>query len=81
MNAKIAKLDEQYNEKFLRENDKSSNIFADISIFVNGYTNPSADQLKCLMSEHGGIYHHYFRSNKTKFIIASNLPDTKVLFV
>lgn len=79
MNAKMTKLDDQFIDKALNEENKVSDIFKGISIFVNGYTKPSADQLKCLMSEHGGIYHHYFRPQKTSFIIASNLPDTKVL--
>lgn len=30
------------------------------------------------MMKYGGIYHHYYRTNKTTHIIATNLPDTKV---
>lgn len=78
MNAKIAKLEEQFQEQAANESIKKSNIFAGISIFVNGYTKPSATELKVLMAEHGGVYHHYFSTSRTKFIIASNLPDTKV---
>lgn len=75
MQAKITKLEEQFSSKVSREN-QISNLFNGISIYVNGYTKPSADELKLLMSKHGGIYHTYQRSND--FIIASNLPDTKV---
>ncbi|XP_034105706.1 DNA repair protein Rev1 [Drosophila albomicans] len=73
--AKKSKLEEQ----FAAASDpfRKSNIFDGISIFVNGRTNPSADELKRIMMVHGGIFHHYERSH-TNFIIASNLPDVKV---
>ncbi|XP_001352803.3 DNA repair protein REV1 isoform X1 [Drosophila pseudoobscura] len=73
--AKKSKLEEQ----FAAASDpfRKSNLFQGISIFVNGLTNPSANELKQIMMVHGGIYHHYERPH-TKFIIASNLPDVKV---
>ncbi|XP_030372544.1 DNA repair protein REV1 [Scaptodrosophila lebanonensis] len=73
--AKKSKLEEQ----FAAASDpfRKSNLFAGISIFVNGLTNPSADELKRIMMVHGGTYHHYERPHTT-FIIASNLPDVKV---
>ncbi|CAK1543218.1 unnamed protein product [Leptosia nina] len=75
MQAKIQKLEEQFSSNLSKEN-QISNIFKGVSIFVNGYTTPSADELKELMLKHGGIYHTYQRSED--FVIASNLPDTKV---
>lgn len=77
MEAKKSKLLQQYSVQ-ANNKIKESNIFNGISIFVNGYTKPSADELKHLMSLHGGIYHHYHIPSKTTYIIASNLPDTKV---
>lgn len=74
MQAKIAKLEEQY--ILSTEKEVLSNIFNGVSIYVNGFTSPSADVLKNLMSKHGGIYHTYQRNDD--YIIASNLPDTKV---
>ncbi|KAH8371431.1 hypothetical protein KR093_007491 [Drosophila rubida] len=73
--AKKSKLEEQ----FAAASDpfRKTKIFDGISIFVNGRTNPSADELKRIMMVHGGIYHHYERTH-TNFIIASNLPDVKV---
>ena len=56
---------------------KTGGIFTGIAIFVNGWTRPSADELKRLMLEHGGVFHHY-RNPSTTHIIASNLPDVKV---
>lgn len=76
MNAKIAKLEEQFSHRTNKEENQVSHIFSGVSIYVNGYTIPSADELKTLMSIHGGIYHTYQRSND--YVIASNLPDTKV---
>ncbi|CAH1636778.1 unnamed protein product [Spodoptera littoralis] len=75
MHAKIAKLEEQFSARAGRE-DIITNIFNGVSIYVNGFTIPSADELKILMTKHGGIYHTYHRSDD--YIIASNLPDTKV---
>ncbi|CAK1582623.1 unnamed protein product [Parnassius mnemosyne] len=76
MQAKIAKLEDQFSTKAEKDVSKLSNIFDGVSIFVNGFTKPSADELKELIPQHGGVYHTYQRSND--FIIASNLPDTKV---
>lgn len=75
MQAKIAKLEEQFSSGAQNEG-KLSDIFNGVSIFVNGFTIPSAEELKELMAKHGGVYHTYQRSED--FIIASNLPDTKV---
>lgn len=76
MDAKINKLEEQFNENAINCFHKS-NLFAGISIFVNGLTDPSSDELKRIMLSHGGTYHTYQRSHTT-FIIASNLPDVKI---
>lgn len=76
MNAKINKLEEQFDEN-ATNCFKKSNLFAGISIFVNGLTDPSSDELKRIMMAHGGVYHTYQRSG-TSFVIASNLPDVKI---
>ncbi|XP_026493940.2 DNA repair protein Rev1 [Vanessa tameamea] len=75
MQAKVAKLEEQFASGIGKEY-KQTDLFKGISIFVNGFTTPSADELKDLMAQHGGVYHIYQRTED--FIIASNLPDTKV---
>ncbi|XP_037721732.1 DNA repair protein REV1 [Drosophila subpulchrella] len=73
--AKKSKLEEQ----FAAASDpfRKSDLFQGISIFVNGLTNPSADELKRIMMVHGGTFHHYERSHTT-FTIASVVPDVKV---
>ena len=80
MNAKITKLEAQFEEDKAdvdQKLQKVDDIFKGISIFVNGYTEPSADELRCLMLLHGGVYHHYYRPGKTTHIIASTLPNAK----
>ncbi|CAB4054030.1 REV1 [Lepeophtheirus salmonis] len=46
--------------------------------FVNGYTDPPSDELRRIMMEHGGSFHHYLIPRKTTHIIATNLPETKI---
>lgn len=77
MDAKKSKLEEQFAEDASKNPYKQSDLFAGISIFVNGLTNPSADELKRIMMTHGGVYHTYQRSHTT-FVIATNLPDVKI---
>lgn len=76
MEAKKQKLQNQFNNSV--SDGQISNIFAGISIFVNGYTVPCADELKRLMAVHGGQYHNYYNRLRTTHIIATNLPDTKI---
>lgn len=78
MNAKIAKLEEQFVVDAVKNQEyKQSDLFKGISIFVNGYTDPTSDELKRIMMIHGGTYHTYRRSHTT-FTLATNLPDTKI---
>lgn len=53
-----------------------SNLFKGVAIFVNGLTNPNAQELKKIMAEHGGLYHGYQMHNTTH-IISSNLAYAK----
>lgn len=57
-----------------------SNIFQGVTIYVNGWTQPRAEELKEMMHAHGGKYEFnlYSRSAVTH-TIASNLPNSKVL--
>ena len=76
MGVKKQKLEEQFSKD--ADNEVSEgNIFSGEAIFVNGWTNPTSDELKRIMMKHGGVFHHY-KSHKTTHIIASNLPDVKV---
>lgn len=77
MEAKKAKLREQYKETAVNQVEKLSDIFSGVSIFVNGLTHPTSNELKLLMAAHGGTFHLYQHSTTTH-IIASNLPNVKV---
>lgn len=57
--------------------DKQSNIFAGVTIYVNGYTQPNADTLKEIIYSHGGDY-LYAPSSRVTHVIATNLPTAKV---
>lgn len=81
MAAKVSKLDEQFKLAAPREKQKegtSSSIFSGVAIYVNGYTDPSADELRRLMMLHGGQFHVYYSRSKTTHIIANNLPNSKI---
>ncbi|KAK7603882.1 hypothetical protein V9T40_004155 [Parthenolecanium corni] len=77
MSAKKSKLEKQFRSEAQIEGVKK-NIFNGTSIFVNGYTVPSADELKHFMMDYGGIYHHYYKTGNTTFMVASNLPHVKI---
>uniref|UniRef100_A0A3B4GB87 DNA repair protein REV1 n=1 Tax=Pundamilia nyererei TaxID=303518 RepID=A0A3B4GB87_9CICH len=81
MAAKVSKLDEQFRLDAPREKQKEgacSSIFTGVAIYVNGYTDPSADELRRLMMLHGGQFHVYYSRSKTTHIIATNLPNSKI---
>ncbi|KAM8975617.1 DNA repair protein REV1 isoform 2-T2 [Pelodytes ibericus] len=81
MSAKVQKLDDQFRSDAPLQQKKdgtSSTIFNGVSIYVNGYTDPTADQLRHLMMLHGGQYHVYYSRSKTTHIIATNLPNNKI---
>ena len=76
MGVKKQKLLDQFS-KDAGEEVSEGNIFSGVAIFVNGWTNPTSDELKRIMMTHGGVFHHY-KNSRTTHLIASNLPDVKV---
>lgn len=79
MAAKKEKLSVQFEaQKPHVDENEVSQIFRGVAIFVNGYTRPTAEELKQLMLKHGGTYHYYHHSQRTTHVIATNLPDSKV---
>uniref|UniRef100_H3AQM6 DNA repair protein REV1 n=1 Tax=Latimeria chalumnae TaxID=7897 RepID=H3AQM6_LATCH len=81
MVAKVQKLEEQFKLDAPRQQQKegtSSSLFNGVAIYVNGYTDPTADELRRLMMLHGGQYHVYYSRSKTTHIIATNLPNNKI---
>ncbi|XP_064084428.1 DNA repair protein Rev1-like [Macrobrachium nipponense] len=79
MAAKKAKLSDQFQRAAQFDfGEERHGVFRGVAIFVNGYTEPTAEELKRIMIANGGTFHHYYSRSKTTHIIASNLPDTKV---
>ncbi|GAB1284904.1 DNA repair protein REV1 [Apodemus speciosus] len=79
MAAKVQKLEEQFRSDSVQQKDgTASAIFSGVAIYVNGYTDPSAEELRNLMMLHGGQYHVYYSRSKTTHIIATNLPNAKI---
>lgn len=79
MAAKVQKLEEQFHSDAAKQKDgTASAIFSGVAIYVNGYTDPSAEELRNLMMLHGGQYHVYYSRSKTTHIIATNLPNAKI---
>nr|XP_045618636.1 DNA repair protein REV1-like [Procambarus clarkii] len=79
MAVKIAKLQNQYKTSVTTTvGEDNQGVFKGVAIFVNGYTEPTAEELKRIMMTNGGTYHHYYSRSNTTHIIASNLPDTKI---
>ncbi|XP_010076510.1 PREDICTED: DNA repair protein REV1 isoform X3 [Pterocles gutturalis] len=81
MSAKVKKLEDQFRTDSAIQHQRdgnSSSIFSGVAIYVNGFTDPSADELRRLMMLHGGQYHVYYSRSKTTHIIATNLPNAKI---
>ncbi|XP_027361078.1 DNA repair protein REV1 isoform X4 [Abrus precatorius] len=53
-------------------------IFRGVSIFVDGFTVPSSQELRNYMVKYGGRFENYFSRHRVTHIICSNLPDSKV---
>ncbi|XP_071450494.1 DNA repair protein REV1 [Hetaerina americana] len=77
--AKKAKLEEQLAEvgSSKNGNDKHTPLFHNVHIYVNGYTVPPAEELKNLITRHGGVYSLFLDSSVTH-MVTNNLPDSKM---
>ncbi|KAL0915234.1 hypothetical protein M5K25_015637 [Dendrobium thyrsiflorum] len=53
-------------------------IFQGVSIYVDGHTVPSSQELRGYMLRHGGRFENYFSRSRVSHIICSNLPDSKM---
>lgn len=55
-----------------------SNIFKDVHIYVNGLTDPPAEELKRLVVDNGGVYEQFCSRRKVTHVIAGNLCGAKI---
>ena len=76
MSVKKRKLADQFHGM---AGEKESMIFQGITIYVNGWTEPSNDELKRMIHAHGGNYvYNLYGNTKVTHTIASNLPNSKI---
>ncbi|KAL0412597.1 UNVERIFIED_CONTAM: DNA repair protein REV1 [Sesamum radiatum] len=82
MVVKNQKLHEQFDAAASSSSHSGSSsgnsIFCGVSIFVDGYTVPSSQELRGYMLKHGGRFENYFSRHHVTHIICSNLPDSKI---
>uniref|UniRef100_A0A0D9WTH2 DNA repair protein REV1 n=1 Tax=Leersia perrieri TaxID=77586 RepID=A0A0D9WTH2_9ORYZ len=58
--------------------EASGGVFAGVSIFVDGFTVPSSQELKEIMLNNGGRFVNYFSRNTVTHIICTHLPNSKM---
>ncbi|KAL0737153.1 hypothetical protein Bca4012_013363 [Brassica carinata] len=79
MEVKNRKLQNQFeNEASSGVSSSEKLIFQGVSIFVDGFTIPSHQELRGYMMRYGGKFENYFSRRSVTHIICSNLPDSKV---
>ncbi|XP_057545804.1 DNA repair protein REV1 isoform X3 [Amaranthus tricolor] len=81
MAVKNKKLHDQFDAQAsnsYNESDSSKPLFQGVSIFVDGFTIPSSQELRAYMLKHGGRFENYFSRRRVTHIICSNLPDSKI---
>ncbi|KAE8698588.1 DNA repair protein REV1 [Hibiscus syriacus] len=61
-----------------RSDSYTKPIFDGVSIFVDGFTIPSSQELRQYMLNYGGRFENYFSRHRVTHIICSNLPDSKI---
>ncbi|PNY04000.1 DNA repair protein rev1-like [Trifolium pratense] len=75
MTEKNRKLHNQFNAEATSHNNP---IFAGVSIFVDGFTVPSSQELRSYMLKYGGRFENYFSRHRVTHIICTNLPHSKL---
>ncbi|KAF0903844.1 hypothetical protein E2562_029938 [Oryza meyeriana var. granulata] len=58
--------------------EATGGVFAGVSIFVDGFTVPSSQELKEIMLNNGGRFVNYFSRNTVTHIICTHLPNSKM---
>ncbi|KAF8126581.1 hypothetical protein EV363DRAFT_1525686 [Boletus edulis] len=59
--------------------EEKSNIFKGISIYVNGWTKPSVQDIRRLLLQHGGVFHPYLDKKSTvTHVVTCSLTAAKV---
>ncbi|KAL6213330.1 hypothetical protein ACLB2K_012777 [Fragaria x ananassa] len=75
---KNRKLQNQFDTEASSSLSSPKSVFRGVSIFVDGFTVPSSQELRAYMLNYGGRYENYFSRRRVTHIICSNLPDSKI---
>lgn len=78
MAAKNSKLAAQFDADANTSGTDAGGLFDGVSIFVDGFTVPSSQELKEIMLNNGGRFVNYFSRHTVTHIVCSNLPDSKM---
>nr|CAB3471255.1 unnamed protein product [Digitaria exilis] len=78
MAAKNSKLAAQFDADAATSGAGALGLFAGVSIFVDGFTVPSSQELKEIMLNNGGRFVNYFSRHTVTHIVCTNLPDSKM---
>ena len=73
MHAKVNKLKHQVHSNVQQKSD----IFKGISFYLDGLTHPPANEIRQIVTENGGEYHHYYSHGTTTYVVAETLASTK----
>ena len=74
---KIEKLHDQFEQN---RTESSSTLFKGLTFFINGYTEPSYQQLKSLIANHSGKFCHYYDGSKVTHVLSQEIPKNKFKF-
>ncbi|KAM0849749.1 hypothetical protein ACQ4PT_053545 [Festuca glaucescens] len=78
MSAKNSKLAAQFDADASTSAAAPGALFAGVSIFVDGFTVPSSQELKEIMLNNGGRLVNYFSRHTVTHIICTHLPESKM---
>ncbi|KAF7097687.1 hypothetical protein CFC21_099478 [Triticum aestivum] len=78
MSAKNSKLSAQFDADASTSAAAPGALFAGVSIFVDGFTVPSSQELKEIMLNNGGRFVNYFSRHTVTHIICTHLPESKM---
>jgi len=54
-------------------------VFRGVSVHVNGYTEPSWEEIKDIMAKHGGRFENYYSRERVTHIVCTHLPESKII--
>lgn len=85
MAMKTRKLHDQYAEQRQRYEaagggggSEGGGIFSGVRIHVNGFTCPPHEELKHIVSKHGGSFENYYSRSTVTHIICNNFSDARI---